>query len=204
VMSAQPATLRGRETRERIVRAAAELVAEHGVAGTALDDVRARAHVSKSQLYHYFADRDDLMRAVAGAVSDEVVGGQSELFAHLDTIDGLRAWTDALVTLQDARQAKGGCPIGSLAGQLAERDEGARLALADGLDRWESAIREGLERMAARGELRPDADAGLLAQRTLAAVQGGLVLTQIRRDPDQLRSALDGALDAILAAHAPH
>jgi AcrR family transcriptional regulator len=199
-MSAQPATVRGRETRERIVRAAAELIAEHGVAGTSLDDVGTRAHASKSQLYHYFADRDDLMRAVAGAVSDAVVDGQAELFARLDTIDGLRAWTDALVTLQEARQAKGGCPIGSLAGQLAERDEGARLALADGLDRWESAIRDGLQRMAARGELRPDADPGLLAQRMLATVQGGLLLTQIRRDPDQLRSALDGALDGILAA----
>jgi len=104
------------------------------------------------------------------------------------------------VTLQQARQARGGCPIGSLAGQLAEQDDGARLALAEGLDRWESAIHEGLTRMAARGELGPDADPGALAQRTLAAVQGGLLLTQIRRDPDQLRSALDGALDAILAA----
>jgi AcrR family transcriptional regulator len=194
--------MRGRETRERIVRAAAELVAERGVAGTSLDDVRTRARASKSQLYHYFADRDDLMRAVAHAVSDEVVGGQSELFAQLDTIDGLRSWTDALVTVQRSRHAKGGCPIGSLAGQLAERDDGARLALADGLDRWESAIREGLERMAARGELRLDADPGALAQRTLAAVQGGLLLTQIRRDPNQLRSTLDGALDAILAARA--
>ena len=202
VTSAQPATVRGRETRERIVRAAAELVAERGVAGTSLDDVRTRAHASKSQLYHYFADRDDLMRAVARTASDDVLGGQAELFAQLDTIDGLRAWTDALVTLQQTRHAKGGCPIGSLAGQLAERDEGARLALADGLDRWESAIREGLERMAARGELRLDADPGALAQRTLAAVQGGLLLTQIRRDPNQLRSALDGALDAILAARA--
>ena len=198
--NAQPATVKGRETRERIVRAAAELVAERGAAGTSLEDVRARAHASKSQLYHYFADRDDLMRAVARAVSDDVVGGQSELFAQLDTIDGLRSWTDALVTLQQARQARGGCPIGSLAGQLAEQDDGARLALAEGLDRWESAIHEGLTRMAARGELGPDADPGALAQRTLAAVQGGLLLTQIRRDPDQLRSALDGALDAILAA----
>jgi len=200
VSNAQPATVKGRETRERIVRAAAELVAERGAAGTSLEDVRARAHASKSQLYHYFADRDDLMRAVARAVSDDVVGGQSELFAQLDTIDGLRSWTDALVTLQQARQARGGCPIGSLAGQLAEQDDGARLALAEGLDRWESAIHEGLTRMAARGELGPDADPGALAQRTLAAVQGGLLLTQIRRDPDQLRSALDGALDAILAA----
>src|SRR5271154_4479130 len=96
----QPATAKGRETRERIVRAAAELVAERGVADTSLDDVRARAHASKSQLYHYFADRDDLMRAVARAAGDEVVAGQAEAFARLDTVDGLRAWIDALVTLQ--------------------------------------------------------------------------------------------------------
>jgi AcrR family transcriptional regulator len=194
--------MRGRETRERIVRAAAELVAERGVAGTSLDDVRARAHASKSQLYHYFGDRDDLMRAVARAVTDDVLGGQATLLAQLDSIDGLRAWSDALVTLQEARAARGGCPIGSLAGQLAERDDGARVELADGLDRWESAIREGLERMAARGELAPDADPATLAQRTLTAVQGGLLLTQIRRDPNQLRLALDGALSAILVARA--
>jgi hypothetical protein len=56
--------------------------------------------------------------------------------------------------------------------------------------------------MADRGELRPGADPGTLAQRTLAAVQGGLLLTQVRRDPGQLRSAMDGALDAVLAARA--
>ena len=198
--NAQPLTEKGRETRERIVRAAQELVADRGVAATSLDDVRARARASKSQLYHYFTDRDDLLRAVARAASDDVLGGQSELFERLDTLDGLRAWSNALVSLQETRNAKGGCPIGSLAGQLAERDEGARLELVDGMDRWEAGIRHGLERMAARGELRPDADPAALAQRTLAAVQGGLLLTQIRRDPTQLRSALDGALDAILAA----
>jgi len=202
VTSAQPATAKGRETRERIIRAAATLVAERGVLGTSLDDVRARAHASKSQLYHYFADRDDLMRAVARAASDDVVGGQAELFERLDTIDGLRAWAEALVTLQQARKARGGCPIGSLAGQLAEQNEGARLELADGLDRWETAIRQGLERMAARGELHPGADPGALAQNTLAAVQGGLLLTQVRRDPNQLRSAANGAIKAILAARA--
>jgi TetR/AcrR family transcriptional repressor of nem operon len=202
VTGAQPATSKGRETRERIVRAAAELVVERGVAGTSLDDVCARAHASKGQLYHYFADRDDLMRAVARAASDEVVGGQAELFERLDTIEGLRAWAEALVSLQQARNAQGGCPIGSLAGQLGEQDEGARLELADGLDRWESGIRQGLERMAARGELKPHAEPGVLAQNMLAAVQGGLLLTQVRRDPEQLRSALNGAIDAILAARA--
>ena len=200
--SGQPATEKGRETRDRIIRAAAELVVERGVAGTSLDDVRGRAHASKSQLYYYFTDRDALMRAVARAAADEVLAGQAELFTQLDTIDGLRAWTDALVILQETRDARGGCPIGSLAGQLAERDDGAGLELADGMDRWEAAIRAGLQRMQARGDLRPDADPTTLAQRTLAAVQGGLLLTQIRRDPKQLRSALNGALDAVLAVSA--
>lgn len=196
----QAATAKGRETHERIVRAASELVAERGVAGASLDRVRARAEVSKGQLYHYFADRDDLMRAVARATGEDVVGGQAELFGRLDTFEGLRAWADALVELQRDRGARGGCPIGSLAGQLAERDEGARLELAAGLERWERAIRQGLDQMAAHGELRSGVDTAALAQRTLAAVQGGLLLTQIRRDPDQLRSAMDGALEAILGS----
>jgi hypothetical protein len=54
--------------------------------------------------------------------------------------------------------------------------------------------------MAARGELRGGADPAALAQNMLAAVQGGLLLTQVRRDPGQLRTALEGAVQAILAA----
>ena len=57
-----PATDKGRATRERILQAAAELVAEKGAAGVSLDDVRARTGASRSQLYHYFEDRDDLVR----------------------------------------------------------------------------------------------------------------------------------------------
>src|ERR1051325_11700108 len=49
-----PLTRKGAQTRQRIVAAAADLVFQHGVAGTTLEDVRARAGVSSSQVYHYF------------------------------------------------------------------------------------------------------------------------------------------------------
>src|SRR5437899_267487 len=64
-----PATAKGRATRERIVQAAAKLVAEKGAAGMSLDDVRARTGASRSQLYHYFEDRDDLAHAAIHASS---------------------------------------------------------------------------------------------------------------------------------------
>jgi TetR/AcrR family transcriptional repressor of nem operon len=50
----QPSTARGQSTRARIVQAAAEVVAEKGAAAMSLDDVGARTHTSRSQLYHYF------------------------------------------------------------------------------------------------------------------------------------------------------
>lgn len=193
-MTAQPRTARGRATRERIIQAAAELVAENGVAGTSLDDVGRRAQASKSQLYLYFADRGDLLRAVAAATCDAVLDTQAETLAGFDSLAGIEQYLDATVALQEERQARGGCPIGSLAGQLVERDEAARLVLAEGLGRWEEGLRRGLETMAARGELRPDADPELLATQTLAALQGGLLLTQVRRDPAQMRAAADSVL----------
>ena len=202
-MSTEPRTRPGRATRARIVRAAAELVAERGVAGTSLDDVRERAHASKSQLYLYFDDRDALMRAVAQATCDLVMDTQADELAEFDSLAGIERYLDWQVAVQVERQARGGCPIGSLAGQLAERDEGARLALADGFDRWEQALRDGLDTMAARGEFRENADPSLLAKQTLAILQGGLILTQLRRDPDEMRAAADAALALIRAAATP-
>jgi TetR/AcrR family transcriptional regulator, transcriptional repressor for nem operon len=188
-----PTTRKGRETRERIVRAAADLVAEKGAAGMSLDDVKARAGASRSQLYHYFEDRDDLVRAVIDVTTDAVIAGQEPLLDHLDTWAGIDRWLTALVAFQDERQARGGCPIGSLAGQLAERDDRARDAIAAGLDRWEGHLRDGLTQMQSRGDLRPDADPAALATATMASIQGGLLLTQVRRDPGQLRTALSAA-----------
>jgi TetR/AcrR family transcriptional regulator, transcriptional repressor for nem operon len=188
-----PATKKGRATRERILQAAAELVAEKGAAGMSLDDVRARTGASRSQLYHYFEDRDDLVRTVVDVTTDAVIDVQGDLLHHLDTWAGIDRWFDALVRLQVDRQARGGCPIGSLAGQLAERDAGARAAIAAGLERWETPLRDGLVRMRARGKLREDADPAELASATMASIQGGLLLTQVRRDPRQLRLALDAA-----------
>jgi TetR/AcrR family transcriptional regulator, transcriptional repressor for nem operon len=192
VTTIDPATSKGRATRDRILDAATALVFEHGVTGTKLDDVRGVAKVSKGQLYHYFADKDDLVHAVIDRTIQQVLDAQPRL-ANLSSWSAIAGWFDDLVRLQVERHAVGGCPIGSLAGQLAETDEQARAELAAGFDRWESPLREGLSQMRAQGKLRRNAEPARLATATLAAIQGGLVLTQTRRDPQQLRIALDGA-----------
>jgi hypothetical protein len=48
--------------------------------------------------------------------------------------------------------------------------------------------------MRERGELRADADPDRLALATLTALQGGLLLTQTRRDNTPLKTGLDAAI----------
>ncbi len=196
---APPSTSKGRATRERIVEGATGLMVERGVARTSLDDVRAATGVSGSQLYHYFTDEDDLVHAVIDRTIGAVLDAQPAL-ADLSTWPAITRWFDDLVALQVERQAAGGCPIGGLAGELADHDDTARALLADGYARWEAPLRAGLQTMRARGELRADADPAVLSTAVLASIQGGLVLTQTRRDPGQLRIALDAALAHLRAA----
>jgi AcrR family transcriptional regulator len=165
------------------------LIAERGVAETSLDDVIERAGASKSQLYHYFEDRGELLRAVVDRNSERVLGGVRPLGGW----GAIRSWFDSMVEFQVERQACGGCAIGSLVGQLAESDEQARLALAASFDRWRALLDQGLRSMQASGRLDRRADSGALASATLASVQGGLLLTQVTRDPGQLAIALDAA-----------
>jgi AcrR family transcriptional regulator len=190
-------TPKGAQTRQRIVLAAADLIRHAGVAQTTMEHVRAAAEVSSSQIYHYFVDKQALVRAVIEHQNETVVGGQRELLAGLDTLTGLRAWRDAIVALQRDRQCAGGCPIGTLGSELAEIDPTARADVAAGFQRWEAGIRDGYRAMHARGDLAPDADPDRLASATLAALQGGLLLTQIRRNTTPLENALDLVLNHI-------
>ena len=203
VPAAGKLTGKGTLTRSRIVAAAAELMFEQGAAGTTMEDVRAAAGVSSSQIYHYFADKSALIRAVIEYQDERIVGGQEPMLARLDSVAGLRAWRDFLVEHQRQLQCRGGCPIGSLGSEVAETDPKARAVAATALRRWEAGIRGGFLAMSKRGELVPGTDPGKLATATLAALQGALLLTQIQRSTDPLEVTLDTVIDHVRSLTLP-
>lgn len=188
-------TPKGEQKRRRIVAAAAQLMFDGSVWGTTIEDVRVAAGVSSSQVYHYFTDKKALVQAVIEYQDETIVGGQEPMLVTLDSLEGLRAWRDFLVRHQKELGCRG-CPIGSLGSELAEADTEARARVAASFRRWEGAIRSGLRGMQARGELgRADPDE--LAVATLAALQGGLLLTQMQRSTKPLETALDAMLALI-------
>jgi TetR/AcrR family transcriptional regulator, transcriptional repressor for nem operon len=188
-------TAKGEQTRRRIVAAAADLMYQRGITEATLEEVRAAAGVSGSQIYHYFADKQALLLAVIEYQTEAVLEIQQPHLGRLDSVARLRRWRNALVDYQRRLQCRGGCPIGSLGSEVAENNPEARLAVASGFQRWEGAIRDGLRAMHGRGEL--DGDPDELALALLAALQGGLLLTQLQRRVAPLEAALDAMIDHI-------
>jgi TetR/AcrR family transcriptional regulator, transcriptional repressor for nem operon len=182
-------TPKGEQTRARIIAAAARLIYERGVAGTTLEDVRTAAEVGGSQLYHYFADKDELVQAVIGYQADLIASNQQH--ADLGTLGGLRAWRDMVIAGARNSDGAGGCPLGSLGSQLAESDPRARALVAAGFGQWSAAISEGLRALDAAGQLPSGINADDLAVTLLAALQGGLLLAQVERSTRPLETAVD-------------
>jgi TetR/AcrR family transcriptional repressor of nem operon len=197
-MPGEPITRRGRASRERIVERAAELFAERGIAATSVDEVLTAAGAGKGQFYHYFRGRDELAAAAVGYRCAQVV---AELTGALGGVASLAGLEQALTGFTDgfARAGLPGCPIGTLASEVAGRNEDARLAAAAGFDAWERLLADALGRMRERGELRAEAEPGVLATALLASIEGGMVLSQARKDAASLRVAVAAGLGQVRA-----
>jgi TetR/AcrR family transcriptional regulator, transcriptional repressor for nem operon len=188
-------TAKGRATRERILEIAADLILQHGVTGAGIDDVRAAAGVSGSQMTHYFHDKQHLVKDVVAWQAAAVLHQhRAPELGELDSFAALRLWADLHLERQQQRECQGGCSFGSLAGQLAESDPETRGDLASGFGQWLELFRHGFTLMKDRGDLTGAADPASLAQALLSAMQGGMLLTQTLRDLAPLRASLDAAL----------
>jgi TetR/AcrR family transcriptional repressor of nem operon len=193
----KPLTSRGAATKLRIVEAAAKLVYANGAGRMNLDEVIEASGTSKSQLYHYFADKDALVREVIDLQPRRILQTNAVHLDCLDSFQALRAWGDVMIAASRAGGGIGGCPLGSLANELATQSEEARYLLVESFEAWSKIIETGLNRMKERGQIIPSADTEAISVAVLAAVQGGILLSKTVRTSKPLELAIDMALDHV-------
>lgn len=182
------------------MRSAAEVVSRLGLGGMSIERVRAASGVSRSQIYRWFPAKDTLIDAVVDFQIASVLARQSSLLASVGSLRDLHEWADGVVELNRVRKGSRGCPLGSLANQLAEQSGPMRTKFGDAFQTWQSYVAAGLRRMQDRGELNAEADVAELAIGVVAALQGGLILAQAARSDKPLRAALDLAIGRVALA----
>jgi AcrR family transcriptional regulator len=183
-------TAKGEATRQRIIEGAAAEIREHGVTETTLDDLRARSHTSKSQLFHYFpGGKDEILLAVADFEAQQVLADQQPYLGELDSWDSWRDWRDAVV--QRYRGQGPTCPLNTVMSQVGRNTPGAQAVVAQLLQQWQQAIAAGIRRMQQQGDVAGGLDADRNAAALMAGIQGGVAIMLASGSMMHLEAALD-------------
>lgn len=185
-----PATVKGQRTRNAITAAAARLMHDRGVSATSLDDVLASSGAGKSQLYHYFRNKEELVAAVFEYEFERIMAVQPSLGDEGCT--ELVRWR-AEVLGAHLESCFAGCPLGTFAGQVDGSDP-LRSLFVELFDRWQSALAALVARAQRAGRIDFDGDPQDAALALLGALQGGTMLSHIQRDQYALKQMLDMAL----------
>lgn len=184
--------------RERLVRAAAQLIRRQGVSGTGMREIVADAEAPRGSLQHYFPDGkvqlvSEALIMMGGVASRRAARALAGLEARSPS-----ALLDAVVddwrrdlTREDFAA---GCPLVAAAADAASTSEPLRQAIGRAFSQWQAPLSEGL---AALGV--PPARAPRLSLLVLSALEGAIILARIRRDLaplDTLVAELGPLLDA--------
>jgi TetR/AcrR family transcriptional repressor of nem operon len=184
--------------RERLVASAGELLHRKGVGATTLADIAQAAAVPAGNVYYYFKTKDDLVRAVIDAQTDQV----DAMLASFDALPQPAERLKALVRRWEQMRevvARYGCPFGTLASELDRRDDGLDVAAAGPIQHILEWAEIQIRQMGQR-------DARGLATALFAGVQGGALLASALRDPDLMSGQvrrLERCIDALAAKPAP-
>lgn len=167
VVNAPTSHRRGEHVRQTVLAAAFDELAEHGAAGATVSGVARRSGVHETTIYRRWVTKEKLFVEAllsrsaeeiptpdTGSIRGDLLAVVRAVIAYVTSPVGLAALHVTTLTAdnrQDARQA-------FWAGRL-------------------NALRPVIERGIARGELRPDTDAGLLLETLIAPLHSRLLLT---------------------------
>jgi TetR/AcrR family transcriptional regulator, transcriptional repressor for nem operon len=143
---------------------------------------RAAAGVNAGSLYHFFPGKQDVLLAVLATYRDNITAMLLEPAWRgvADPIEKVFALLGRYRDLVDTTDCAYGCPIGSLALELAEPDPSVRELLAANLTGWTDAVRRCFE---AAGERLPaSTDRAALAEFVLTTMEGAVMQARTHRD----------------------
>ncbi|MGW4650529.1 TetR/AcrR family transcriptional regulator [Kitasatospora sp. NPDC004289] len=169
---------KGEETRARLVRATRDLMEAHGYSGTGLNLVLAESGAPRGSLYFHFPSGKDQLVAQALTEAGQEIGAMIEAVGASHP-ENAAATVTTLVGLLAERMEQSdyrkGCPIATVALEVAATNEPLRRLCADTYADWQSTLAELLTEEG-RDRAAADATAGAV----LALIEGALLLARVQ------------------------
>lgn len=174
-------SLRGAQTKRRIMETAFDLFHMKGVAATSPDEIIAASGTGKGQFYYYFTNKNDLVHQVLESHLDLIETGRAPVKYDIQSWDDLELWFLQHIELQERFRMERACPFGTIGNGLAGQDDLIRVDLCRIFEAVKSRIAAFFTREKAQGHLAADVNEEALADYCLGVVQGAMLMGKIKR-----------------------
>src|SRR3954447_20327939 len=109
------------DSRDAMIRSAAELFREHGYSGTGFRDVIAHSGAPRGSIYHHFpGGKAQLAEETVRYASDAVTGGLERAMARGDVRSALRSHLDWWRRALERSDFQAGCTVAAVAVEVHE------------------------------------------------------------------------------------
>ncbi|MCB2098025.1 MAG: TetR/AcrR family transcriptional regulator [Parvularculaceae bacterium] len=170
--------------RAKLLDAALGTIREKGYSATSVDDLCARAGVTKGAFFHHFKSKDALAVAAADHWSETTAGLFASAAYHdpADPLDRILAYVDFRKSLIDGEIAEFTCLVGTMVQEAYGASDDIRGAcwrsIAGHAETLEADIAAAIEKYNVGG-ITPES----LALYTQASIQGAFILAKAKNDP---------------------
>ncbi len=180
--------------RGRMIESALDLFHRQGVNGTSVDDVLEKSGTGKSQFTHYFKTKEGLVHAVLQFLHDVLRNNQAETGYNVRTWEDMEAWFGKYIDYQKSVDCERSCPIGTIGNDISNEQQLLRQDVRLFHEWSRGQLSRFFSERKAAGEMVASANPDELADFCIAIMQGGMLLSKIKRDTDSFEHAAAQAL----------
>lgn len=177
------------DTKTKMIYAAIDLFHRQGVNATSIDQVLERSGTGKSQFSHYFKTKEGLTHAALLYLHHVIQSGEAHTGYEITSWKQMDQWFQTFIDFQKSVNFERSCPIGTIGNDVADNQEILRNAILDFLAWSRGRLAHFFEQRKNAGELLKTADPEALADFCITIMQGGMLLTKIKRNSDMFENA---------------
>jgi TetR/AcrR family transcriptional regulator, lmrAB and yxaGH operons repressor len=183
-------------TREQIIATTSSLLERQGYHATGINQIIRESGAPKGSLYYYFPAGKEELTAEAIEHNSRLLADhtRSELAAVAEPAAAIQGFIRRLAAHVQASACQAGAPIAAVALETAATSDRLAAACSAAYASLHTAFREKL----LQGGVAPESAASL-ATLTLAAIEGGIVLTRAQRSAAPLEQIADQLHDIVRA-----
>ena len=179
--------------REKLLDAAMSLIRAKGYAATSVDDLCAKAGVTKGAFFHHFKSKEALAVAAAGYWSEKTAAffAAAPYHKHKDPLDRVLGYMDFRKALLTGKIPEFTCLVGTMVQEVYETCPAIREACDASISAHAAKVEADLAEAIARYRVSANCTPRSLALHTQAVLQGAFILAKAKAGAAVAGESLD-------------